>query len=77
MSKQHGRRFAVGAAILAAALALAYTVGVLGLAWQVGLVAAVHRARAWIRRRKVRRALDAITGTALIGFGIALAAESQ
>jgi threonine/homoserine/homoserine lactone efflux protein len=61
----------------AAALALAYTVGILGLAWQVGLVAAVHRARAWIQRRKVRRALDAITGTALIGFGIALAAESQ
>jgi threonine/homoserine/homoserine lactone efflux protein len=61
----------------AVALALAYTVAVLGLAWQAGLVAAAHRARGWIQRRKVRRALDAVTGTALIGFGIALAAESQ
>ncbi len=61
----------------AVALVLAYTVGILGLAWQVGLVAAVHRARAWIQRRKVRRALDAVTGTALIGFGVALAVEAQ
>lgn len=61
----------------AVALLLAYTVGVLGLAWLLGLVAAIHRARAWIQRRRVRRAMDAVTGTALIGFGIALAAESQ
>ena len=61
----------------AVALLLAYTVGVLGLAWLLGLVAAIHRARAWIQRRKVRRAMDAVTGTALIGFGVALAAESQ
>ena len=61
----------------AVALLLAYTVGVLGLAWLLGLVAAIHRARAWIQRRKVRRAMDAVTGTALIGFGVALAAETQ
>jgi threonine/homoserine/homoserine lactone efflux protein len=61
----------------ATALLLAYTVGVLGLAWLLGLVALIHRARAWIQRRKVRRTLDAITGTALIGFGVALAAEAQ
>lgn len=61
----------------AVALLLAYTVGVLGLAWLLGLVAAIHRARAWIQRRNVRRAMDAVTGTALIGFGVALAAESQ
>lgn len=59
------------------ALLLAYTVVVLGVAWQMGLVVLIHRARAWIKQRKVRRALDAITGTALIGFGVALAAESQ
>ena len=61
----------------AGALLLAYTVPVLGMAWQLGLVTVVHRARAWIQRRKVRRAMDAITGTALIGFGVALAAEAQ
>lgn len=61
----------------AVALLLAYTVGALGLAWLLGLVAAIHHARAWIQRRKVRRAMDAVTGTALIGFGVALAAESQ
>ena len=61
----------------AIALLLAYTVSVLGLAWLLALVAVIHRARVWIERRKVRRAMDAVTGTALLGFGVALAAESQ
>lgn len=57
------------------ALVLAYTVAVLGAAWLLGLLLFVHRARAWLGRRKVRRALDAVTGSTLIGFGIALATE--
>lgn len=59
------------------ALLLAYTVAVLGGLWLVVLLFLAHRVRAWIRkRRKVRRSLDAITGTALVGFGAALAGES-
>ncbi|MFI9504846.1 LysE family translocator [Nocardia sp. NPDC052566] len=65
-----------GHASTQAALVLAYTVGVLGLAWQLVIVAMIDRARRWIRRPRVRAALDAITGTALVGFGIGLAAES-
>ncbi|MFE0024263.1 LysE family translocator [Amycolatopsis sp. NPDC059021] len=58
------------------ALALAYTVAVLGTAWLLVLLFFVHRVRAWLERRRVRRALDGVTGTALIGFGAALAVES-
>lgn len=58
------------------ALLLAYTVAVLGGIWLLALLLLVHRVRVVLNRRKVRRALDALTGTALIGFGVALAAES-
>ncbi|MFD9965691.1 LysE family translocator [Amycolatopsis sp. NPDC058986] len=58
------------------ALALAYTVAVLGTAWLLVLLFFVHRVRAWLERRRVRRALDGVTGTALIGFGAALAVEN-
>ncbi|GAA1972413.1 LysE family translocator [Amycolatopsis minnesotensis] len=59
------------------ALALAYTVAVLGGVWLLTLLFFVHRVRAWLNRRRVRRALDGATGTALIGFGAALALESS
>lgn len=57
------------------ALLLAYTVAVLGGLWLLALVLLVHRVRAWLQRRRVRRSLDAVTGTALVGFGVALATE--
>jgi len=56
-------------------LLLAYTVAALGVVWQVLLLVFVHRVRGWLRRRKVRRAMDGVTGTALLGFGAALALE--
>jgi len=58
------------------ALVLAYTVAVIGGLWLLALLFFVHRVRAWLKRRRVRRALDGVTGTALIGFGAALALES-
>jgi threonine/homoserine/homoserine lactone efflux protein len=64
-----------GHADIGTALLLAWTVAVLGALWQLVVVALVHRMRDWIRSRKVRTALDAATGTALVGFGIALAAD--
>jgi RhtB (resistance to homoserine/threonine) family protein len=59
------------------ALALAYTHALLGVVWLFALVAFLHRVRPWIQRRRVRRSLDAVTGTALIGFASALAVESR
>ncbi|GAA1972406.1 LysE family translocator [Amycolatopsis minnesotensis] len=58
------------------ALLLAYTVAVLGGAWQLALLFLVHRVRNWISRRRVRRGLDGATGAILIGFGAAMALES-
>jgi len=59
------------------ALALAYTHALLGVVWLVALVMLLQRVRPWIQRRRVRRTLDAVTGTALIGFASALAVESR
>jgi threonine/homoserine/homoserine lactone efflux protein len=64
-----------GHADIGTALLLAWTVAVLGALWQLVVVALVHRMRDWIRSRKVRTSLDVATGTALVGFGIALAAD--
>jgi RhtB (resistance to homoserine/threonine) family protein len=58
------------------ALLLAYTVAALGVVWQVLLLLFVHRVRGWLGRRRVRRTLDGVTGTALIGFGATLAFEA-
>jgi threonine/homoserine/homoserine lactone efflux protein len=60
-----------------AALALAYTHALLGVVWLFALVTLVHRVRPWIDQRRVRRSLDAVTGTVLIGFASALAVETR
>ena len=57
-------------------LLLAYTVAVLGGLWLLALLLFVHRVRTWLGRRRVRRTLDGVTGTALLGFGATLALES-
>ncbi|MBK1785844.1 LysE family translocator [Prauserella cavernicola] len=57
------------------ALLLAYTVAVLGGLWLLLLLLFVNRIRGWLSRRRVRRTLDAVTGTTLVGFGAALAAD--
>jgi threonine/homoserine/homoserine lactone efflux protein len=46
-----------------------------GLGWLLVLVTGLHGARRLLMRRKVRRALDATTGTVLLGFGARLATE--
>jgi threonine/homoserine/homoserine lactone efflux protein len=47
----------------------------LSLAYLLTLAAFVHRARRVLERRRVRRALDAITGLTLIGFSARLAVD--
>jgi threonine/homoserine/homoserine lactone efflux protein len=59
------------------ALALAYTHAVLGVIWLVALVSFLDRLRPLLQRRRVRRSLDAATGTALIGFASVIAVESR
>jgi threonine/homoserine/homoserine lactone efflux protein len=61
---------------VAVLLVFALTHAALGLLWSLLVVAALHRVRRLLRRRRVRRALDAATGTALTAFGARLAAES-
>ncbi|WP_104525575.1 LysE family translocator [Blastococcus atacamensis] len=51
------------------------THAVVGLVWLVLLVAGVARARRWLSRRPVRRALDGLTGVALLGFSVRLVTE--
>lgn len=48
---------------------------ILGMAWLLVVVAGLHGLRAVLVRRKVRRALDATTGAALLGFSARLATE--
>jgi threonine/homoserine/homoserine lactone efflux protein len=57
-------------------LLLAWTVPALGFGYLIALVSGMHYARALLMRRRVRRALDATTGAALLGFAAALAADS-
>jgi threonine/homoserine/homoserine lactone efflux protein len=56
-------------------LLFASTHAVVGLVYLVGLVAVLDRARGWLARRRVRRALDAATGVALLGFSARLALD--
>jgi threonine/homoserine/homoserine lactone efflux protein len=47
------------------------------LVWLSAYAFAVARAGDFLRRKKVRRVLDAVTGTVLVGLGIRLAAEHR
>ena len=59
-----------------ASAVLALTHAVVSLAYLAALVAAMDRASAWLRRRRVRRSLDVLTGTALGAFSVRLATDS-
>ena len=56
-------------------LALGLLFCTLTLAWLAAYSLAVARAGDLLRRPRIRRSLDAITGTLLVAFGIRLAAE--
>jgi threonine/homoserine/homoserine lactone efflux protein len=47
----------------------------MGAAWLTAYAIVVARARRLMVRTRVRRAIDAVSGAALVGFGIRLAAE--
>jgi threonine/homoserine/homoserine lactone efflux protein len=68
-------QFLPGKAAVWQLAALALTHALLSLAYLLLLVAGLHRARRVLTRRPVRRALDALTGVVLLGFGAGLARE--
>lgn len=56
-------------------LAFAWSHAVLSLAYLLALTTGLHRARLLLSRRRVRRSMDATTGSLLVGFSARLAAE--
>lgn len=59
--------------VLALSLVLTLIHVVMGLTWLAGYAWLVARSRDLFARPRVRRALDALTGTVLVGFGLRLA----
>ena len=47
------------------------------LVWLTGYAFAVAKAGDVLRRPRIRRAIDAVTGAVLVAFGLRLAAESR
>jgi threonine/homoserine/homoserine lactone efflux protein len=58
-------------------LAFAVSHAALSLLYLLALTTFLHRIRRTLTRRRVRRALDAATGTALLAFGTRLAVEQS
>ncbi|WP_314451769.1 LysE family translocator [uncultured Microbacterium sp.] len=56
-------------------LALAGVHVLIGSLWLSILVLAAQRFHGWLRRRKVARTIDGITGTVIVGFGVGVALE--
>jgi threonine/homoserine/homoserine lactone efflux protein len=61
----------------AAMLALGVVFALLTLTWLTLYALAIARARHALARPRVRRALDAVMGTALVALGVRLAAERR
>ena len=66
-----------GAPHAPALLGLVLAHAVLSLAWLAACAAAVTRVAAALRRPRVRRALDAVTGLVLVGFGVRVVAAGD
>jgi threonine/homoserine/homoserine lactone efflux protein len=47
----------------------------LGTAWLGTLTLIAQRFRRWLQRRRVTRTIDAVSGTAIVGFGVGIAFE--
>jgi threonine/homoserine/homoserine lactone efflux protein len=62
---------------LLAGLVLAGVHDAEGIVWFTGLISAVHLARRFLDSNRARKAMDRITGTVLIGFGLKLALSSR
>ncbi|MCW2861912.1 MAG: lysine transporter LysE [Actinoallomurus sp.] len=68
-------QFMSGGAGTPVLLVFALSHALLSLLYLLVLTTFLHKARGVLTRRRVRRGLDAATGTALLGFSVRLAAE--
>ena len=57
--------------------ALAVVHNVEGMVWFTAIITAAGLARTWLSRDTVRRAMDTVTGTVLVGFGLKLATSHR
>ncbi len=48
-----------------------------GMLWFAVIICAAGWAKTWLSRASVRRAMDSLTGTVLVGFGVKLAVASN
>jgi threonine/homoserine/homoserine lactone efflux protein len=62
---------------LAVGLLLALVHDIEGMLWFTGLILGAQWARRWLGRRGTQRAVDSLTGTALLGFGVKLGLSSR
>jgi threonine/homoserine/homoserine lactone efflux protein len=62
---------------LAVGLLLAFVHDLESLAWFAAIIFGTHSVRALLERRAARRAIDGLTGTTLIGFGLKLGLSSR
>ncbi|MET1155514.1 LysE family transporter [Arthrobacter sp.] len=65
----------VSPALMGTALAMVHNLE--GLVFFSAIIWGTHVARQWLRTPAVVRAIDRVTGTVLVGFGLALAAEAR
>ncbi len=65
----------VSPALMGTALALVHNLE--GLVFFSAIIWGTHVARSWLRTPAVVRTIDRVTGTVLVGFGVALAAEAR
>jgi threonine/homoserine/homoserine lactone efflux protein len=70
-------QFAPGGGSFLALLALGLVFCLMTLAWLTGYALAVARAGDFLRRPRVRRALDAATGAVLVALGLRVATERR
>ena len=66
-----------GAPHLLVGLLLATVHNLEGIAWFALLILGIHSVRAWIASRAVQRAMNAVTGVLLIGFGLRLVVSER
>ncbi|MFI1919171.1 LysE family translocator [Nocardia sp. NPDC020380] len=57
--------------------ALAVVHNIEGMVWFTMIICAAGAAKAWLDRDRVRRAMDAITGTVVVAFGLKLATTQR